>query len=622
MKQRGHWHDAELAAASLKERDSDRRTLLLLARLPFVYAKVIEQLAGLRGGASVYRSLERLEEAGLVANVRPPLRPGYAPCLYYLTDLGIATVAIDQGCEPDHLARRNRLRGRDLLALLPGLPQLVAAYELLGALAAARAGRPDLLAWERPWRRRYQRPTAKAPVAVALPAYAAFAWESTTGAYLLLPDLGGTPLRLYRAALDHLLALRGVQGAEFPTLVVATGDHRRAAAWRELIEEVRRARREAPLAACVTTWDELRAGSEALASLSNTGPLPRDWLIQLVRLQPLTPRHPTGILPELVGDALAPLGPSSAIDSLGRVALGLAPADRALLDLIGRHPFLPLERLARVHGWDLRWARERRNRLIGLGLMRLVEACEVSAEAAASELVELTADGLALVAAQLGLSLGRAVRHLGLAGGGPEQSMGVRRRLLVSLAHTLGADAIFVSLVCTAKKLAAQGSDDALVEWRNAAACTRGHLRPDGYGLYRHAGQLYGFFLEYDRGTMSARDYLAKFAAYHEYRASGRFQRDYLGFPTVLVVTSDNSAEERIARAVRTAAIGRGPALPLLLTCEWRLADPRNPYGLLGQVWREPVAVFHDRRLWPIRPSDLLVTPARVCRPRPSAREA
>jgi hypothetical protein len=607
MKLQCHWRDAELAAASLTEREGDRRTLLLLARLPFVYAKVVQQLAGLRGGASVYRSLERLEGAGLVATIRPPLRPGDAPRLRYLTDLGIATVAVDQGREPEHLARRNRLRGRDLLGMVPGLPQLVAVYELLGALAAARPGRPDLLAWERPWRRRYQRPTARAPVAVELPAYAAFAWEGACGAYLLLPDLGGTPLRLYRAALDHLLALRGVQGAEFPALVVATGDRGRAAAWKDLIEEVRRARREAPLAACIATWDELRASSEALADLSNIGPLPRDRLIQQIRLQPLKARHPTGILPEFVGDALATPGPSSAVDGLGRVALGLGAADRALLDLIGRHPFLPLDRLAQVCDWDVRWARERRDRLIGLGLMRLVEACEVGAEAAASELVELTADGLALVAAQHGLSLGRAVRHLGLAGGGPERPIGARRRLLASLAHTLGADAIFVSLVCTAKKLAALGSDDGLVEWRNAAACSRGHLRPDGYGLYRHAGQLYGFFLEYDRGTMSARDYLAKFAAYHEYRASGRFEREYQGFPTVLVVTSDSSAEERIARAVRAATVGRGPALPLLLTSEWRLADPRNPYGLLGQVWREPDAALRDRRFWPLHPSDSLV---------------
>ena len=67
---------------------------------------------------------------------------------------------------------------------------------------------------------------------------------------------------------------------------------------------------------------------------------------------------------------------------------------------------------------------------------------------------------------------------------------------------------------------------------------------------------------------MSARDYRAKFGAYHAYLASGRYERDYDGgFPTILVVTADNAAEDRIARAVRAAEVGRGTTLPLLLTC-------------------------------------------------------
>ena len=65
------------------------------------------------------------------------------------------------------------MRRTDLRRLLPGLPQLQAVAALLAAVAATGPGRPDLLAWERPWRRRYQRPTAKHPSRVALPAYAA-----------------------------------------------------------------------------------------------------------------------------------------------------------------------------------------------------------------------------------------------------------------------------------------------------------------------------------------------------------------------------------------------------------------------------------------------------------------
>jgi hypothetical protein len=169
------------------------------------------------------------------------------------------------------------------------------------------------------------------------------------------------------------------------------------------------------------------------------------------------------------------------------------------------------------------------------------------------------------------------------------------------LAHTLGADDVFVRLVATARALAAAGGDDALVEWRGAAGCSRRHVRPDGYGVYRHDGRLYGFFLEYDRGTMSARDYRGKFGAYHAYWASRRFERDYDGFPTILVVAVNDAAEQRIAEVVSTAAIGRAPGLPVLLTAEWRIGrDPTNPRGLLGPIWREPEGGSVGRQCWPL----------------------
>jgi hypothetical protein len=213
--------------------------------------------------------------------------------------------------------------------------------------------------------------------------------------------------------------------------------------------------------------------------------------------------------------------------------------------------------------------------------------------------VELTAAGLALLAAQQGLPLAAAIRTNGLVGGGPERPLGARRKLTAELAHTLGADDVFVRLVATARFLAAAGGDDVLVEWRGGGACSRRHVRPDGYGVYRHGGQLYGFFLEYDRGTMSQRGYAEKFAAYHAYWASRAYERDYDGFPTILVVAVDNAAEQRIAAAAGAVALGRPAGLPVLLTAEWRInSDPTNVRGLLGPVWREPGAAFPCRRLW------------------------
>ncbi len=597
---RPRWHDAGQALEHLRGRPSDRRTLWLLARLPLIPEPVIEQLSGIRNRTSIYQSLSRLRADGLIDALHPSVVPGRSPRLPYLTDLGLAVVALDRGIEPEALANRHGLRGSDLLGLLPGLPQLLADYELLGLLAASRPGHVKLLAWERPWRRRSERPAAKTPAAVRLPAGAALSWKDAAGAYLLLPDLVTFPVRAYRSTLDHLFVLRGHHDGMLPPLVIATRHPGRIAAWERLLEETRRARLEAPLQACAATWAELQADPGRLARLTDNHPA--EPVTQPGNLQPFRLRRPASRLPSLVGDPFREAGPRSGIiDSLGCVALHLTATDRRLLDLVGRHPFLTPDRLAVVLGWQQKWVRRRRNRLIGFGLMRLVEPAEIGDAAESMELVELTRAGLELVSAQQGLSLMRAVRLNGLAGGGPDAPFGARRVLLKNLAHTLAVDGIFVSLIRTAGTFTAAGWDDALLEWRNAAACSRGHLRPDGYGVYRHQGRSVGFFVELDRGTMNRQDYLRKFAAYHRYHETGRFARDYQGFPTILVVTTTEAAEERIARAVRLAAIGRQATLPLLLTCQWRLDDPGNPEGLLGPIWRTLEAAGDDRQRWPAR---------------------
>ena len=97
MSQRWCWGDAARCLDLLRQHPADRRNLLLLARLPLAPHRLLQRLEGLAGGASVYRSLARLRESGLVAEWRIPLRHGSTPSLSFLTDLGIATVALDQG---------------------------------------------------------------------------------------------------------------------------------------------------------------------------------------------------------------------------------------------------------------------------------------------------------------------------------------------------------------------------------------------------------------------------------------------------------------------------------------------------------------------------------------------
>jgi len=260
----------------------------------------------------------------------------------------------------------------------------------------------------------------------------------------------------------------------------------------------------------------------------------------------------------------------------------VAPLDRAVLDLIGRHPFLPTDNLAALLGRDGSWVRTRQTTLVARGLLRVVTAEEVTPpELARRTLLELTHRGLDVLAAHLGLPLGVAVRHHGLAGGGPTRPVGPRATLLAHLSHTLGADAVFAAL---ARIVAVHPAGGALLEWRGASACGRGRFRPDGYGLLRLGRQQHGFFLEFDRGSMRPGRLRAKFAAYHRYRAGDHAARSYAGFPTLLVVTTGPGAEQRLARALRAADAGQGSPLSALLTTTGLLET--TPGGPLGPVWR------------------------------------
>jgi hypothetical protein len=169
------------------------------------------------------------------------------------------------------------------------------------------------------------------------------------------------------------------------------------------------------------------------------------------------------------------------------------------------------------------------------GLLRLVPREELPlALQDREELLEATVAGLTLLAGSMGLSLAQAVRHHGLAGGGPARPIGTRRALHAHLKHTVGSDGV----IATIARAAHNRRNWELVEWRNAAACAHGRMRPDGYGLLREAHRESGFFLEFDRGTIRPGALRAKFAAYQRYISSPVSTRDFTGFPTILIVTS------------------------------------------------------------------------------------
>jgi len=198
-------------------------------------------------------------------------------------------------------------------------------------------------------------------------------------------------------------------------------------------------------------------------------------------------------------------------------------------------------------------------------------------------LLELTSDGRRAVAGQHALASAAPAAR-------PPARRSRKGRLLHRMfhqfSHTRGAIEVFLGLLRQAAERRKFGRDDALLEWRSEIDCVTGLVNPDGYGVCQRAGRKYGFFLEFDRGTETKAQLYRKLERYYEYRDKGAYEQDFVGFPTILVITVRNGTERRIAEVARALAAGRGSSLPLLLTCQWRLDN--DPEGLLGEVWQKP----------------------------------
>jgi hypothetical protein len=412
---------------------------------------------------------------------------------------------------------------RRLVDLDADLVVLAAAYRVLALLVVERAaeGRPvDVRAWESPWVRYLWSPRQSKEMRVTLPAGGVLAPRGVSGdptmargqprTVLVVCDLGTAPVARHREMLRRLIALRDAQLEHCspdpePELVVATPDPdgrgTRSSAWLELLDRVARRQQHPGFQARVLLWEHVADVATIDQEQRATCGSPferfrRDGTSEARRIS-------------------------------------RAPLREQLLHLIGRHPFLTVDQLTHLLGTTSARVKRLEHELIACGWLRRIDLDEVPDgaigldrdECRALGLVEITIVGRRRLASWLGLEPGIATRYHGLIGN-PRGQAGRRRRLLRTLAHTLGANSVFVAFAIAAGAARRQGGTDLLAEWRGAAACERRHCKPDGYGSYLRNEVGYGFLLEYDRGTERARKYAAKLRAYYQYRESSQAARD------------------------------------------------------------------------------------------------
>ena len=110
------------------------------------------------------------------------------------------------------------------------------------------------------------------------------------------------------------------------------------------------------------------------------------------------------------------------------------------------------------------------------------------------------------------------------------------------------------------------------------------NLRPDALAEYRIGSQHFRFWLEWDRGTMNARDLLVKCASYAHYIASREWAKEYSIPPALLCIAPDIAQERRIMR-VAQVRLKHIPELVLWTTTEVLL----NEYGPLAGIWLQHI---------------------------------
>jgi hypothetical protein len=523
---------------------SGRAALHVLACCPRLPTDVAAVLLGMRHTRSAAQLLLRLRTAGVAdyKTVKPgPLVGSRVVRLWTLTPDGQTIVRTHQPEGPSHLPYGQPARWRDV-ARQRDVPLLVVAYRLLACVVRELDRPVRVAAWEHPWIRTVSQNGTSRTRHVRLPAAATVTQDNSGDGQLrgllLLPDLGTIPVASYRPMLRGLVELTHTvdANAKDETLLVvgvAAESNVRVAAWHVLLQQVARRSGEEPLYARVFAWPQ---------GLADGGDRGQRLGSHAEQVFARVARHPLLTYPQLA----ALLGTSSG--RIGELVAQLTSRDWLLAIAPGEVPQIALA---------------------------------FSSHQRRHTLVELSPAGRREAARRLLLPTIVATKYHGLLGKATSS-----RRFLRHFAHTLGANAIFVAFVLAARQVTHRGGDEALEEWRSAAACTRGRFRPDGYGCYRRAAARFGFFLEFDRGTERPAEHAAKLTSYYRYRDSGAYTRDYVSFPTLLVVTTTEVAEARFALQLHLAQQRYSAPLPALLTTIDRIQN--HPEGVLGPIWRVP----------------------------------
>ncbi len=201
--------------------------------------------------------------------------------------------------------------------------------------------------------------------------------------------------------------------------------------------------------------------------------------------------------------------------------------------------------------------------------------------------------GLRLISVENQLSLRNlVVRCDEEAHSSPMVQRGVRW-LLEHIQHTAGIYGFFAAL----KRATKQHPEHRLCWWETGATCERRYrvgeqwhnLRPDALAEFRAGSQQFRFWLEWDRGTMNARDLAVKFDAYRHYAASHEWAQERSSLPRLLCVAPDIAQERRMHREAQ-GRLTQNPGLAVWTTTEALM----KANGPIAPIWMQVTWQSHE----------------------------
>jgi len=623
--------------------DVDWRLLHWLLRYPLQRADDLMVGVGRWASrATVYRHVQALKAKGLVESVLPKT-PGTGKRLYYLSNLGLYLLARHLEKPARQLARKWQADEVGLLRLLPRLPTLLVLQEVVNGLVdyaadamTTQGRRPRLVRWN--WQRdvthrflfREQNMRFFADGVIALCVRTQQSESSMQdqwyGLFILSTELDDE--QLMRLRLERLVCWKesperwSFYQHMLPVLILARSQRQRDH-WQRAVETTALKLRLDPLAgalAClplgestsVNPWllnwrtlasDESCHLQDLLKPLPHKAFPPSLWLEEGEDEEPkarspssasaatVSSGTPTRLGRLLVGNVAERAAQVSQVaqdemedrEVIALLGLRLTPCQWNILRLLLAHPLLSDQELADL--LDI----QRRSVRCSIYELHQLDCLEPMATEVGKRW-HLCGRGLRLIAASSRLHIRNIAVESDDAAKRETSTLLQRGEawLLQRIGHTAGIYGFFASLTQAARR----EPEQALSWWETGVVCERRYrvgeqwcnLRPDALAEFRVGSQQMRFWLEWDRGTMNARDLSVKFTSYASYIASRELAREGSVLPLLVCIVPDIAQERRMRRVALAKLTHTSGAV--LWTTTAVLLKERGP---LASIWLQGI---------------------------------